>query len=59
MEQESRLSTWLAAVYRCGYEAHVRFWCDFYGGVPAAKAAEIAELERNYQDSSDTTESTP
>jgi hypothetical protein len=42
MDNENGLFAWLADVYRTGYEAYVRFWCDFYGGAPAVRAAELA-----------------
>nr|AXL06720.1 hypothetical protein GA0070560_104329 [uncultured bacterium] len=59
MENENRVFRWLAEFYRAGYEGYVRFMCDIYGGEPAAKAAEIADLEHIYRNSPDTTERTP
>lgn len=51
MENDNRPVKWFAGLYRSGYEGYLRFWCDFYGGEPAAKAAEIAALERTHQNS--------
>jgi hypothetical protein len=41
MANEDRLFRWLADVYRSGYKAYVRFWCDFYDGAPALRAADL------------------
>lgn len=59
MENEDRPSGWLAQLYRAGYAGYVRFWCDFHGGEPAAKAGEIEALEATYRNSPDTNERTP
>jgi hypothetical protein len=59
MENENRFFTWFAELYRTGYEGYVKFWCDVHGGEPAAKAAEIADLEHLYQNSPDTVEKKP
>nr|AXL06110.1 hypothetical protein Sare_1252 [uncultured bacterium] len=50
---------WLVDLYRSGYRAYVRFMCAFHGGEPAAKAAEIAALERLYRSSPDSAERKP
>ncbi len=51
MENEDRPLARFADLYRSGYESYVRFVCEFHGGEPAAKAAEIESLEHLYQSS--------
>ena len=59
MENEDRLLKRLADTWRYGYELYVRFWCDVYGGEPAAKSAEIAALEHMYAISPNSAEKAP
>ena len=59
MENEDRPFARLANFVRDGFERYALFMGAIYGGEPAAKAAEIAALERAYLASPDTTERTP
>jgi hypothetical protein len=54
MENEDRLFARFVDFYRTGYERYVRFMCIFYGGEPAAKAADLA-----HQTSQETLERAP
>lgn len=40
MENEDRLFRWLIQAWGEGYQPFVRFWCNFYGGEAAARAAD-------------------
>nr|AXL05426.1 hypothetical protein GA0070560_104329 [uncultured bacterium] len=59
MENEDRLFAWLADAWRTGFATWVQFMGSIHGGEPMAKAQEIADLERTYQNSPDTAEREP